>query len=72
MKGIDGLSFEVAFTELEQAVQKLELGELTLDESMALFERGQALATRCQEQLDAADLKIEGLLTVPRQTSAEE
>jgi exodeoxyribonuclease VII small subunit len=39
---------------------------------MALFERGQALATRCQEQLDAAELKIEGLLAVPRHVDAEE
>ena len=67
MKGIDELSFEVAFAELEETVQKLEVGELTLEESVALFERGQALATCCQKQLDAAELKVERLLSTPQQ-----
>jgi exodeoxyribonuclease VII small subunit len=68
MKDIDELGFEVAFSELEQTVQKLEAGELTLEESVALFERGQALATYCQKQLDTAELKVEQLLSAPRQT----
>jgi exodeoxyribonuclease VII small subunit len=68
MKDIDELSFEVAFSELEETVQKLEAGELTLEESVALFERGQALATYCQKQLDTAELKVEQLLSAPRQT----
>jgi exodeoxyribonuclease VII small subunit len=72
MKGIEGLSFEAAFSELEQTVQKLELGELTLEESLALFERGQALAARCQEQLDSAELRVEKLLTAAQQVPSEE
>ncbi|TET52767.1 MAG: exodeoxyribonuclease VII small subunit [Anaerolineales bacterium] len=67
MKGIDKLSFEEAFAELEETVGKLEEGGLTLEESLTLFERGQALAARCNVQLDEADLKVrkltpEGLL----------
>jgi exodeoxyribonuclease VII small subunit len=65
MKEIDELSFEAAFAELEETVQKLEVGELTLEESVGLFERGQALATHCQKQLDAAELKVEQLLSTP-------
>jgi exodeoxyribonuclease VII small subunit len=71
MKGIDELSFEAAFSELERAVQKLELGELTLEESVALFEQGQELAARCEEQLDSAELKIERLLTEARRAPTE-
>jgi exodeoxyribonuclease VII small subunit len=56
------LSFEAAFKELEKIVARLEDGQLSLDESLALFERGQALAARCGELLGAAELKIRKLL----------
>jgi len=65
MKEISELSFEAAFAELEETVQKLEAGELTLEQSLALFERGQALATHCQKQLDSAELKVQELLSTP-------
>jgi exodeoxyribonuclease VII small subunit len=52
------LSFEEAFAGLEEAVARLEAGGLTLEESLALFERGQALAAHCREQLDQAELKV--------------
>lgn len=65
MKDISRLSFEAAFSELEETVQKLETGELTMEDSVTLFERGQALATHCQKQLDAAELKVEQLLSTP-------
>ena len=55
------LSFEKAFAELESIVAKLESGELSLDESLALFERGQALAAQCSRLLDAAELKVKRL-----------
>jgi len=58
MDKIKTLTFEQAFAELEESVRKLESGGLTLEESLALFERGQALAARCNEQLDTAELKI--------------
>jgi exodeoxyribonuclease VII small subunit len=54
-------TFEQAFKELESIIAKLESGELSLDESLALFERGQALAKQCGALLDAAELKIKQL-----------
>ncbi len=61
VKDIEGLSFEEAFKELEENVSKLEGGELSLEESLALYERGQALAAYCGKMLDEAELKIEEL-----------
>jgi exodeoxyribonuclease VII small subunit len=58
MSKIDDLTFEQAFAELEENVHKLEAGGLTIEEGMALFERGQALAAHCNRQLDEAELKI--------------
>lgn len=62
MSEIADLSFEDAFAELEATVAQLERGDLSLEESIALFERGQALAARCGLQLDAAELKVRQLL----------
>lgn len=55
------LTFEQAFTELEEIVSRLESAELSLDDSIALFERGQALAAQCAKLLDAAELKVKQL-----------
>jgi exodeoxyribonuclease VII small subunit len=59
---IENLSFEEAFKELEETVRCLEEGDLTLDESIALFERGQALARHCGETLDRAELRVSQLV----------
>ena len=56
---IDELTFEQAFAELEESVRALERGDLPLEESLALFERGQQLAAYCGKLLDTAELKIE-------------
>jgi exodeoxyribonuclease VII small subunit len=58
----DELSFEQAFEELEQIVRRLEEGQLSLDDSLALFERGQSLAARCGALLETAELKIKKLI----------
>lgn len=55
------LSFEAALQELEETVSRLERGELTLEEALALFERGQQLASRCNAELESAALKVEQL-----------
>lgn len=55
-------SFEEAFQELENTVQRLEEGDLTLQESMALFERGMELVRYCGQLLDEAELKVKALL----------
>jgi exodeoxyribonuclease VII small subunit len=57
----DTLSFEDALAELEQTIARLEAGSLTLEASLALFERGQFLAERCGRLLDEAQLKVEQL-----------
>jgi exodeoxyribonuclease VII small subunit len=53
--------FEAAFTELTTIIDQLESGELTLEASMALFERGKRLLTLCEGMLDAADLRVQQL-----------
>jgi len=61
MTDIKELSFEQALTELEETVRKLEAGGLTLEESLTLYERGQALAAHCSAQLDQAELVVRQL-----------
>lgn len=56
------MNYEQAFEELEALVERLESGELALEESLALFERGQALAARCSELLEQAELKLRQLV----------
>ncbi len=56
------LSFEEAFKALEDTVHQLEGGGLTLDESIALFERGMKLAEHCGQKLDEAELKVSQLV----------
>ena len=53
------LTYEEAFGELEETVRKLEAGGLVLQESLALFKWGHALAAYCNTQLDQAKLQIE-------------
>ena len=61
-KPIDAMPYEEAFAELETIVAALESGERALEESMTLFERGQALTKRCAELLDKAELKVQALV----------
>jgi exodeoxyribonuclease VII small subunit len=54
--------FETALNELEQIVGKLERGELKLEESLKLFERGVELTKSCRKSLETAELKVKQLL----------
>jgi exodeoxyribonuclease VII small subunit len=65
MSEMENLSFEAAFTELEEVVQQLEAGDLRLDQAMALFERGMALAAHCNARLDRAELRVQQLIPTP-------
>lgn len=56
------MSFESSLEELESLVEKLERGQLTLDESLGLFERGMKLARVCNQKLSKAEQKIEILI----------
>jgi len=59
------LSFEDALRALEDVVRKLESGEVPLDDSIALYERGEALRKHCQARLDAAQARIEQIVKAP-------
>jgi exodeoxyribonuclease VII small subunit len=53
------LTYEQARDELVQVVQRLESGGVPLDESLALWERGEHLAAICQQRLDGAKAKVD-------------
>lgn len=53
--------FEKSLQELEQLVEKMEQGELTLDESLKCFERGVELTRACQQALQEAEQKVQVL-----------
>jgi exodeoxyribonuclease VII small subunit len=57
-KAVEELTYEEALTELEDIVSALETEQNQLEESIRLFERGQALASRCSVLLEAAELKV--------------
>lgn len=61
-KPVDTLGYEEARGELIEVVQQLEQGGLDLDTSLALWERGEALAKRCEEHLAGARKRIEDAL----------
>jgi exodeoxyribonuclease VII small subunit len=61
-KNIAGMSFEDALRALEEVVRKLETGEVPLDESITLYERGEALRKHCKARLDAAQARIEKIV----------
>lgn len=56
------IDFEHSLDELEQLVARMEGGELSLDESLASFERGIGLYRHCQQALDQAELRVRLLL----------
>ena len=62
---ISGLSFEEALRALEDVVRQLEGGEVPLEESIGLYERGEALRRHCQARLDAAQARIEKIVAGP-------
>jgi exodeoxyribonuclease VII small subunit len=59
---IEELSFEHALKELEDIVGRLEQGEVDLEESIALYERGQALKAHCERKLKAAEGRLEKIV----------
>ena len=57
------IRFEEAYQELVQIIDQLEAGDLSLDDSMALFERGRTLVQTCEKQLETAELRVSQLLS---------
>ena len=60
---IDALTFEEALAALEQVVSQLEGGQVPLEQSIALYERGDALKKHCDAKLGEAELKVEKIVT---------
>jgi exodeoxyribonuclease VII small subunit len=56
------MSFEAALGELEAIVGRLEQGEVDLEDSIVLYERGQALKSHCEAKLKAAEGRLEKLV----------
>ena len=59
---VQQLSFEAALKELEGIVGRLEQGEVDLEDSIALYERGQALKSHCEARLKAAEGRLEKIV----------
>ncbi len=61
---VDQLSYEQAFAELETIVAALEANQVSLEESLALFERGQNLSQYCAALLESAELRVRQLTSI--------
>ncbi|HET7085090.1 MAG TPA: exodeoxyribonuclease VII small subunit [Rhizomicrobium sp.] len=61
-KAVEELSFEGALKELEAIVTRLEQGEVDLEDSIALYERGQALKAHCEQKLKSAEGRLEKIV----------
>ena len=59
---VEALSFEAALRELESIVGRLEQGEVDLEDSIVLYERGQALKAHCEQKLKAAESRLEKIV----------
>ena len=60
---VNTLSFETALKELEEILAKLERGDVPLEESIAIYERGEALKKRCEALLAQAEERVEKIRT---------
>ncbi len=61
-KPVDKMSFEEALAELEGIVRQLEAGDVELEKSIAIYERGAALKAHCEARLKSAELKVEQIV----------
>jgi exodeoxyribonuclease VII small subunit len=66
-----GENFESCLDELEKVVRELEAGDLPLDRSLLLFERGISLSDSCRKQLEAAETRVEMLVRREGKMTAE-
>lgn len=68
---IAALTFEAALAELERIVAQMERGDVALDDTIALYERGAALRTHCEAKLKDAQLKVDQIIAGPDGLRAE-
>jgi len=64
-------TFEACLDELEKVVKELESGELPLEKSLELFERGMSLSETCRKQLEEAETRVEVLIRKEGKLTAE-
>jgi exodeoxyribonuclease VII small subunit len=64
-------SFETCLDELEKVVKELESGDLSLERSLELFERGMGLSDTCRKQLEEAETRVEMLIRKEGRMTAE-
>ena len=64
-------SFEACLEELEKVVRELESGDLSLDRSLQLFERGMSLSETCRRQLEQAETRVEIMIRKEGKIAAE-
>ncbi len=62
---IKKLSFEEALSELEQIVERLERGDIELEDSISIYERGVVLKAHCESKLKTAKMKVDKIITQP-------
>ena len=62
---IKKLSFEEALSELEGIVERLERGDIDLEDSISIYERGVALKAHCESKLETAKMKVDKIITQP-------
>ncbi len=61
-RAVNGLSFEEALAELEDIVRQLESGDVALERSIEIYDRGAKLKAHCEKKLQAAQLKVEKIV----------
>ena len=71
-RAVQDLGYEEAREELVDVVRQLEQGGLSLDASVALWERGEALVKRCEEHLDGAAKRVNAVLTTAQESEENE
>jgi exodeoxyribonuclease VII small subunit len=62
---IDQLTFEAALQELESLVARLESGQVSLEESISLYERGAKLKAHCDARLKSAQMRVDQIVETP-------
>jgi exodeoxyribonuclease VII small subunit len=71
LHGENGTTFEESFTRLQEVVQKLSDGNLTLQDALAAFEEGMELAERCTQMLDTAELRLKQISAESSRSAAD-
>ena len=69
---IEQMSFESALRELEAIVSRLEQGDVDLEDSIVLYERGQALKAHCEQKLRSAESRLEKIVQNPKGAAGTE